>query len=240
MSSDQQKLYCGSCPAGLLGLCQFFNAAASDGGSGERSLQPEAYTTAARQIICRQRDVIENVPFICRGIAASSITLEDGRKQILSFILSGEVISVALLFDQTPHCLVEAITEVQCRNFKRAELKEALRKNPDWIQLVSRALEMEKWRSDQLALDLGCRTARERIARLILNLMERFTVRGLAQDQTMKFPLRQHHIAEATGLTPVHVNKMLLDFRRLGVIEIGDRSITVLKPDELRRMAILV
>jgi CRP/FNR family transcriptional regulator, anaerobic regulatory protein len=98
----------------------------------------------------------------------------------------------------------------------------------------------EKARSDQLVVDLGRRTADERIARLILNLADRLTQRGLAQPDTaeMDFPLRQHHIADATGLTPGHVTKVLTDFRKNGLIVISDRPLTIRDPAGFRRVAL--
>jgi CRP-like cAMP-binding protein len=149
------------------------------------------------------------------------------------------MVSTTLLFEPIAHCLVEAITEVKYRNFKRAELKSILFNHPDLIQPLSKAWIAEKLRADLLAIDLGRRTAHERIARLILSLMETLNMRGMAQKQTMDFPLRQHHIADATGLTPVHVSMVLSELRRSGVIEIHDRSLTISNPTELRRMALI-
>ena len=53
----------------------------------------------------------------------------------------------------------------------------------------------------------------------------------------MEFPLRQRHIADATGLTPVHVSKMMGEFQRNGLIEISSRSLTILNETELYRIA---
>jgi CRP/FNR family transcriptional regulator len=53
----------------------------------------------------------------------------------------------------------------------------------------------------------------------------------------MEFPLRQHHIADATGLTPVHVSKVLSEFKRRGLIRINDRSLIILDPAGFRRVA---
>ena len=50
----------------------------------------------------------------------------------------------------------------------------------------------------------------------------------------MEFPLRQRHIADATGLTPVHVSKVLGEFQRARLIEISSRSLTILNEAELR------
>jgi CRP/FNR family transcriptional regulator len=95
----------------------------------------------------------------------------------------------------------------------------------------------ERRQADELAVDLGRRTADERLARLILKLSERLAKRGMVHEQTFEFPLRQWQIADATGLTPVHVSKVLGEFQRAGLIEIKDRSLTIRNPAELRRVA---
>jgi CRP/FNR family transcriptional regulator, anaerobic regulatory protein len=71
-----------------------------------------------------------------------------------------------------------------------------------------------------------------------LNLLERLDQRGMINlGMEIDFPLRQHHIADATGLTSVHVSKVLSEFRRAGLIKIGDRSLTILDPAGFRRVA---
>jgi CRP-like cAMP-binding protein len=55
----------------------------------------------------------------------------------------------------------------------------------------------------------------------------------------MEFPLRHHHIADATGLSLVHVSKVLSEFRRSGIVKIGDRSLTILEPEALQRIALM-
>ena len=52
-------------------------------------------------------------------------------------------------------------------------------------------------------------------------------VRNLVHDDQFDFPLRQRHIADATGLTVVHVNRVVGNLRRLGIIEIKGRTMTV-------------
>ena len=95
----------------------------------------------------------------------------------------------------------------------------------------------EKEELNQLATDLGRRTADERIARLILALMARLDARGMVHDQSFAFPLRQRHIADATGLTPVHVSRVMGGFRTARLVDITGRSLKVLDLDELRRVS---
>ncbi|MGD0023976.1 MAG: Crp/Fnr family transcriptional regulator, partial [Xanthobacteraceae bacterium] len=176
---------------------------------------------------------------VCGGWAASVVLLSDSSRQILSVLLPGDMVSTALLFGPRPHCSVEAITEVRYRTFKRTELKEIVFTHPDLFDRFSKTCLEEKGRADQLIVDLGRRTAEERIARLILNLAERLGKRGTMQAEPaeMDFPLRQHHIADATGLTPVHVSKVLSEFRREGLIKISDRSLVFLDLAGFRRLA---
>jgi CRP/FNR family transcriptional regulator, anaerobic regulatory protein len=229
----------------LSAICEVYDlrlsqVAHADPALGSRHALQQA---SARRIIFREHDLHDDVPIICDGWAASVVMLSDGRRQILSFLLPGDMISTVLLFDPRPHCLIEAITDVRYRMFKRAELKEAMLKHPDVLEQISKAWIEEKHRADQLIVDLGRRTADERIARLILNLWERLAERGATtkkepkEPMEMEFPLRQHHIADATGLTPVHVSKVLSEFRRNGLVKISDRSLTILDPTGFRRVA---
>jgi CRP/FNR family transcriptional regulator len=238
-SSPVQSI-CETCPAYELNFCQAASQAAwAYPTSNPRKIHQADHTVSARRTICREQDLHDSVPIICRGWAASIVMLSDGSRQILSFLLPGDIVSTALLFEPRPHCLVEAITEVSYRAFKRAELKEVLFNHADLFEKLSRAWIAEKTRADQLIVDLGRRTADERIARLVLNLAERLIHRGMVHGNPMEFefPLRQHHIADATGLTPVHVSKVLSEFRRNELIKISERSLTILDLAGFRRIA---
>jgi CRP-like cAMP-binding protein len=197
------------------------------------------HTVPARRTICREQDLHDAVPVIVSGWAASIVMLSDGSRQILSFLLPGDIVSTALLFEPRPHCLVEAITEVRYGTFQRSELKDVIFRTPQLLEKLSRAWIEEKTRSDELIVDLGRRTADERIARLILNLVDRLVKRDMARIDPLEvdFPLRQHHIADATGLTPVHVSKVLSEFRRNSLIRISERSLAILDPAGFRRIA---
>lgn len=226
---------CAGCLAYELNFCRTIVKVAKE--SSPAVLQPSERTIPARRLICRERELLEVVPIICQGWAASAMTLPDGRRQILSFLLPGDIVSTALIFEPVSQCSAEAITEVHYRTFKSIEIKAALLKHPALFDRLSRVCIDERARADQLAVDLGRRAADERISRLILNLLDRLAQRGLARDHVMDFPLRQHHIADATGLTVVHVSKVLSEFRRAGLVEINDRSLTISDLTGLRRIA---
>lgn len=195
------------------------------------------HTIPARRLILHPKEWSDYVPIICSGWAMSSIALPDGRRQIISFLLPGDVVSIGNLIAPLSGHAVEAITEVTYRKFKRDELKDYLFGRTDLLERLFKLWNEAKTRADHLALDLGRRRADERIARLILRLSEKVAKRSTVRTQTFDFPLRQRHIADATGLTPVHVSKILGELQRAGMVEIGGRTLTILNAAELQRVA---
>jgi CRP-like cAMP-binding protein len=69
-----------------------------------------------------------------------------------------------------------------------------------------------------------------------MKLMERLTTLGMVADNSFHFPLRQSHIAEITGLTPVHVSRVINLLRREGLIDLRNRTIIVRDPAALQRV----
>lgn len=227
-----------ACPACEQSFCSVLKRHAASEGD-RRGVLPisSVHTVPARRTIFHPKEWSEFVPIICSGWSVSSVALPDGRRQILSFLLPGDAVSTGFLFGPLSGRYVEAVTEVTYRKFKRSDLRAILFENPDLFDRISKTWIEERVQADQLALDLGRRTASERIARQILNLAERLARRGMVRGQTMDFPLRQRHIADATGLTPVHVSKVLGEFQRARLIEISSRSLTILNEAELRLAA---
>ncbi len=231
-----------ACAAYELNLCEAvvkLDQAEVDRHPGTSPLIASVHTIPARRTIRQVNEWSDLVSTICRGWATSTVALPDGRRQILSFLLPGDMFSVASLFESNPGHLIESITEVTYRSFKRSELSKIIFEHPDLHATFTKAWIEEKRQTEQLAVDLGRRMADERISRLILNLMERLAKRGMVKDQTFEFPLRHLHIADATGLTPVHVSRTLSEFRRSGLITISKRLLTVRDIAKLQRLTTL-
>jgi CRP/FNR family transcriptional regulator len=230
---------CAGCPAFSLNLCSAVGKVREASGQCPDLLPLSSSTHAipARRMISHPKEWSDFVTIICGGWAASSITLPDGRRQILSFLMPGDLVSATFLLEPMMGRSVEAITPVTCRKYKRSDFKALLFKYPPVLEKLSETWNEERAQADQLALDLGRRAANERIARLILNLMEKAEKRGMKRGPIVEFPLRQRHIADATGLTPVHVSKVIGVFQRDGLIEISGRSLIILNEAELRRVA---
>ena len=83
---------------------------------------------------------------------------------------------------------------------------------------------------------LGQYSAEERIAYLLLHLTQRIAARSVIREQRYPFPLRQQHVADAVGLTSVHVSRVLSLFRDRGIIELSDGVLQVINLPELERI----
>lgn len=236
-TGDSERTRAQSSPKSGRGFYAAVCAAAS--AKGAEPVTSEIHVRARRMMWC-ERSELDTVPVICSGWAAASVTLQTGRRQIVSFLLPGDMVSPTLLFRPQLDCRVESITDVVYRTFDRAQLRSFLFAQGDLFDHFAKAWAEEKSRAERLIVDLGRRAAEERVARLILDLMSRLEERGLIERnaRSFEFPLRQHHIADATGLTTVYVSGILTAFRDAGLIEIGGRSLAVVDLDGLRRAAL--
>src|SRR5262249_52391580 len=158
------------------------------------------------------------VVVICKGWAISFAQLADGRRQILAVLLPGDLFSVTSLFEPSLQFSVQTLTEVVYCRYNRGDLNAKLATEADLQEAAARLTISERRETDALLIDLGRRTAEQRIARLVLRLIDRLEARGVNCSHGFGFPLRQQHIADITGLTPVHVNRTLGAFRRDGVM----------------------
>jgi CRP-like cAMP-binding protein len=194
-------------------------------------------TAHAGQLIYRSGERAEGVDVVCDGWAFAFMMLSDGRRQILSFLLPGDVVATAALLKDRLGFSVQALTDLRYCRFSKSELRLQMATEPKIIDEYASICVAEKEETDQLVTDLGRRTADERIARLVLALMARLDARGMVHDHSFAFPLRQRHIADATGLTPVHVSRVIGGFRSARLIDISGRALKVLDLDELRRVS---
>lgn len=233
-----QKPGCSHCIMRGLGLCNvLIDMGWERPYTGETTIQQKKSNFAARHTIFHQNETLDGVPVICDGWATSIMKLSNGRRQILSFIVPGELVTCRLLFERKLHLSIDAITRGTYRTFDLAQLRAAMTMVPPIFDKLLSAYNDERNRADQLIADLGRRTATGRIARLMLDIWSRMEKADMIEDGAIEFPLRQTHIADATGLTTVYVSKVINAFRNGSLVEYSERSLKILNIDKLRQLA---
>lgn len=242
----ETTLTCAACPAFKFNFCDVGVSLKSDSAVAKSvAIHQTVHVSRPRSFMLRDVDLNDAFPVVCLGWAAAFRLLHDGQRQILSFLLPGDVISAILLFEPKLTFSVEAITHVSYRILKCSDIRRALQRSPDLYGKISGVWIDEKIRAEELIVDLGCRTADERIARLILELAGRLAQRGMARENKslgkavieMDFPLHLHQIANATGLTPVYVGKILRAFHRQNLTKKSGQVLSILDPAAVARLA---
>src|SRR5579863_2837801 len=191
---------------------------------------------AGTEIIRAGRDSPE-LYTLYSGWAFRFQTLPDGRRQILNFLLPGDLLGLqAAMFDAAQHG-IEALTNVQLCVLPRRKVWSFFGEMPGLAFDVAWLGSHEESHVDGNLTSAGRRTATERTAALIMMLYKRAKALGLVSDETFAFPLTQQHIADALGLSLVHTNKTLARLRRLGMFTRANGSMTLTNPRVLERIA---
>ena len=164
-------------------------------------------------------------------------TLHDGRRQILNFLLPGDLIGLQQEFADNPMHGIEAVTDVSLCVFPFDGLWDLFRQYPSLGYDITWLAAREEGMVDDNLLTAGQRTATERVAMLLMHLYRRLERLGLAQDGSIEFPINQQHIADTLGLSLVHTNKILRRLRQLGLHEIRNGRLWLLNPKALVRLA---
>jgi CRP-like cAMP-binding protein len=144
--------------------------------------------------------------------------LENGRRQILNFVLPGDLIGLqGSLLGEMQHS-VEALSGMQLCMFERTRLSELFRKFPSLAFDVTWLAAKEERMLDEHLLSVGQRSAESRAAYLLLFLFSRAETRGMTKGRSLALPLTQQHVADTLGLSLVHTNRVLNRLSRRRII----------------------
>jgi CRP/FNR family transcriptional regulator len=189
--------------------------------------------------IATRNQISEDVFLLCDGWGFRFFQLPDRRRQILNFLLPGDLFSATSVFDERFHFSVKALTEIQISGMRRAEVQARLATNPGILTALAKFCIAETEAADRMQTALGQYSAEERIAYLLLHLMQRIAARSVIREQRYPFPLRQQHIADAVGLTSVHVSRIFGLFRERRILALSEGVLQVFNLPELERIGLL-
>jgi CRP-like cAMP-binding protein len=176
---------------------------------------------------------------IVDGWAARSRILPDGRRQIFSFLIPGD--GMGICTRPNPRALSATVALTPLQTVDAAPLHDALLRRDLRCSGLLEAFAIIGGLDEAMLLDhivrLGRQTAYERTAHLILDLRERLAAVGMVEEDTFVLPLTQELLADALGISVVHVNRTLQQMRRGGLIETKHGRLKVLQPDSLAVIA---
>ena len=177
--------------------------------------------------IAREGDRPKDVHLILSGWACRYKQLEDGRRHVVSFFLPGDLCDLNIFILREMDHSIGTITQVSIADLSRDFFDEMSAGHPRivtafwWESLVNAAVQRE-W-----TMNLGQRTALERMAHLLCEIFFRLRIAGLTREDSCDFPLTQADLADATGLSKVHVNRTLQELRSTGLIVLKGKLLVV-------------
>lgn len=202
----------------------------------ERLKRDHIRVPAGADIIRPEQDDAELYTLFA-GWAFRYIQISDGRRQILNFLLPGDLIGLQpSLLDAAQHG-VEALTPVELCVIPRARMFHVFADLPRLAYDVTWLAAREQTLVDDSLTTVGQRSAAERIAAFIIGLYRRADALGLVASNSFLFPLNQTHISDALGLSLVHTNKTIARLKRLGFFSIPNGAIVVHDPAGLANFA---
>jgi CRP-like cAMP-binding protein len=197
----------------------------------------------AEATVKRRRDLVlegyecSKLYFIKEGFAARYKLLRNGKRQIVNFVLPGDIVgmpgsfldraanSVIAVSDMTLQiCALEAFVGLCCRQ-------------PKFGLVLSWLAAQEAAHYAEHIIDVGRRTPVERLAHLLLEIHSRLAVVGLADEFAFNLPFTQEMMSDALGLSVPHLNRTLAHLRTEGLIAINGRRVEILDRKALELLA---
>lgn len=154
--------------------------------------------------------------WILSGWTCEMRVLSDGRRQIFSFSIPGDPILSRPVNAANP-CAVVALTGVECIDVAQTLARAREADRTEIWRAMNEALNQAQERRYEDIIRLGRRSALQRLADLLIELHDRLEQIGMADDRGFYLPVTQEHLADALGLSVVHVNRSLKTLRLNGL-----------------------
>jgi CRP-like cAMP-binding protein len=186
-----------------------------------------AHDLEGHESIIREGDKPKQCCLLFDGFACRSKTTDEGKRQILSIQISGDLPDLqSLHLEVMDHdittlskCTLGFVSHEAMRDLshERPRVADAL-----WRDTLVEASVFREW-----IVNVGRRSASKRMAHLIAELRARLSVVGLSTADTFELPMTQIDLADALGLTPVHVNRVIQELRKNGLIKLSRHTLSL-------------
>ena len=197
--------------------------------------RPRRYV--ARQDLIREGDETGPVFVVLEGWACRYKILPSGTRQIMAFLMPGDCCDLHIkLLAEMDHG-IQAITTAMVATVAQPEMQSMMRDHPNIAQAMYTAQLIDEGVMRAWIVSMGRRSASERVAHVICELYLRARNIGLTGDDEFALPLSQLVLADALGMTAVHINRVLKELRLAGAMALKRGSVTILDPVKLVQIA---
>jgi CRP-like cAMP-binding protein len=210
-----------------LRLQHYADLSSDDHAALDRLARGPAREVPARRDLIREGETPRFAYAVQSGWGCRYKALPDGRRQIVDFLVPGDLFDADIQILKEMDHAVGAVTPMTVVEIAPSELEQVRSAH----KKVAQALRMDEFVKISIqrewVLNVGQRTAYERLSHLLCEMFLRMEIVGLAEGRSCEFPLTQLDLADATGLTAVHVNRTLQELRKDGLIELHSRTLNI-------------
>ena len=171
------------------------------------------------------------------GWALSFKLLPDGGRQIIGFPLPGDCLGLRSVLLRTSDHSFSALTDAVVSVVEAPRMMAIFNEFPRLGAAILWAASRDEAIVVEHLVSIGRRSAIERTAHFFLELHERLQLVGMAPGYEFECPLSQYVLADALGLSAIHVNRVLRQLRERNLLTLSDRKMTLHDLPALKRLA---
>ena len=164
---------------------------------------------------------------VLKGFAASSKIGTSGKRQITAFHIPGDMPDLQTLHLDRTDTAISALHGTTVAFIRHDDIRALCHRHPEINDAFWRLTLIDAARLTEWMFNVGQRQASTRLAHLFCEIYVRMRAVGLAADGECAFPVAQTEIADATGISPVHVNRMIQELRHAGLIRLAARTLQI-------------
>ena len=177
--------------------------------------------------LAQEGEMTDGIHVVLEGFACGYKLLPDGRRQILSYSVPGDLCDLGNTLLPRMDCSVGTISQALVVKLSRERLGEITLRSPRLTRALWQTTLVEQAIAREWLINVGQRTAFSRAAHLLCEMFLRLRAVGLVQENTCEFPITQTEIADTLALSTVHINRTLMELRRSGLITLRDKQLTI-------------
>jgi len=175
--------------------------------------------------------------FVREGFAARYKLLRNGKRQIINFVLPGDVVGLPGSFLDRAASSVLAVTDMTLQICSLESFVRLCYRRPQFGLVLSWLAVQEAANCAERIIDVGRRTPIERLAHLLLELHTRLAAVGSAEEFAFNLPFTQEMMSDALGLSVPHLNRTLTQLRAEGMIAVNGRRVEFVDLKALQLLA---
>jgi len=196
----------------------------------------DARAIGPRTDLIREGDTPSDVNLILDGFACRYKVLPDGSRQIMAYLVPGDFCDLHVFILKAMDHGIATLSACKLVKIPRSRILElmdrpAIARAFWWAALVDEAT-LREW-----LVNIGVRTAEQRVAHLLCELLLRLDTVGLTNGDTYELPITQAELADTVSLTSVHVNRVLRQLRGSGLITLKSKNLVFLDVERLKALS---